>query len=218
MVAMSLAKKGIEIIKIDDLRQPASIPDFDQPALRNDPHAHYLRSRISDSSALGMFRLSSTEFLLCYTGESFFAITEERETFNLFAGTELAFFTDTHGDPISRRSPAGRASSRLTHVLDYEARSDQVAYHAPYLIVVSTNLVQVFDVRTAQSVQLIRGLDIAMLYDGLSIDADGGLTPPENRPERRVHICMRKKREGQIGSNAWYYQILEMGTKGLAFR
>lgn len=93
-------------------------------------------------------------------------------------------------------------------MLDYEARCESVTYHSPYLICVSTTLVQVFDVRTAESVQVVKGVDCCLLYDGLGVDADGGFREPGREVDRRVVLGIKKQREG----GRW--EVLEVARKG----
>jgi CNH domain len=54
--------KGFEVLSLDTKDEPQTIPDL------SDPKMQYMRARLEGTKALGMFRISANEFLLCYDG------------------------------------------------------------------------------------------------------------------------------------------------------
>ena len=63
-----ICAKGFEIMNLDSLL-PGTIPDFSQ-CPRDDVQIQMLMKRIEVAKALGMFKISESEFLLCYDSES----------------------------------------------------------------------------------------------------------------------------------------------------
>ena len=53
---------GFEVLSLDSKDAPSTIPDLAAP------HMAHLARRLDGTRALGMFRISENEFLLCYDG------------------------------------------------------------------------------------------------------------------------------------------------------
>jgi CNH domain len=56
---------GFEVLSLDVKDAPSTIPDLSAP------HMAHLARRLDGTRALGMFRISEKEFLLCYDGTVF---------------------------------------------------------------------------------------------------------------------------------------------------
>jgi hypothetical protein len=55
-------QKGFEVLTLDGKDVPKTIPDLSAP------HMAQLARRLDGTKALGMYRVSEKEFLLCYDG------------------------------------------------------------------------------------------------------------------------------------------------------
>ncbi|KAF8316681.1 CNH-domain-containing protein [Clavulina sp. PMI_390] len=160
-----LCANGVEVMDFWDV----TIPLISVPS-----HAG-LAKRLKSRHALGMFRSSENEFLLCYD--------------------EFGLYVDSHGDPTSRQ--AG--------VIEWEGTAGSIAFHSPYIVVFSSRFIEVRDVVDGRLVQVIQGTEIQSTYDGRSNlhESINGLGPTRGGPkpdkthttsasrETRVHFVMK---------------------------
>jgi hypothetical protein len=63
---------GFEVLSLDSKDAPSTIPDLSAP------HMAHLARRLDGTRALGMFRISENEFLLCYDGNPMLDISDNR--------------------------------------------------------------------------------------------------------------------------------------------
>ncbi|GAA95255.1 uncharacterized protein L969DRAFT_58178 [Mixia osmundae IAM 14324] len=127
--------RGFELMdmKVEPLRA-TSFPEWSQ--LRADHRAMELQARCSNSRALGMFKISPAVFLFCYS--------------------DLAFYTDKHGDPLP---------DRYKDIIDWECEPRAVAYQAPFILAFDVNVIEVRHAESGQLLQVIKGKEFACLYN-----------------------------------------------------
>jgi hypothetical protein len=148
-----------------------------------------LQRRCYESRAIGLFRISDSEFLFCYEGGlSIFCFFDSSLTAcNRIPFLDFAFFADRHGDPVRER---------FGDMIEWEGRPDTVVYCRPYVLAFDTRFIEVRDTsQRGKLVQIIRGLNIRCTYDGQGLPSaelevrHGGSVEAE---ERLPHFVMRE--------------------------
>ncbi|KIR27861.1 hypothetical protein I309_03181 [Cryptococcus deuterogattii LA55] len=162
-----VCSKGFEIMDLTDLKG-GSIPIFDPAKIKEKPYLSDLERKCTQGKALGMFRSTETEFLLCY------------ETFGLYI--------HRYGEP-----------NRDCRPIEWQGRHDSVAFHPPYLLLISAPFIEIRHIDTGKLLQIYTGSDLRLTWDG----SGGQKDPPVFNPgkhgygdetkiqEPQIHICQR---------------------------
>jgi len=136
------------------LIMPFRIQAFDipLPAERNVKYKSLIK-RCTSSQSLGIFRLQVGAFLLCYDSKCTWS------SFNLCvslcSSSEFGVYIDKHGTLINGRV-----------VIEWEGIAERVSYHHPYILLFSSNFVEVRHAASGQLEQIIRGNSMRCIWDG----------------------------------------------------
>ena len=124
-----------------------SVPIFDSTKVRESPLLRDLQSRCESAKPLGMFRSTETEFLLCYDCEPVVAeIMVDRVAFGMYV--------DRHGEP-----------NRGCQALEWEGMPDSVAFHPPFVLLISTPFIEIRHIDTGMLLQIVTGSDIRLTWE-----------------------------------------------------
>ncbi|OXG26963.1 hypothetical protein C359_04993 [Cryptococcus neoformans Bt120] len=199
-----VCSKGFEIMDLTDLKG-GSIPIFDPAKIKEKPFLSDLERKCTQGRALGMFRSTETEFLLCY------------ETFGLYI--------HRYGEP-----------NRDCRPIEWQGRHDSVAFHPPYLLLISAPFIEIRHIDTGKLLQIYTGSDLRLTWEQvvatdfgeyklMSLDSGSGgqKNPPVLNPgkhgygdetkiqEPQIHICQRttdhKQGRGQLAIGQVVYEL-----------
>lgn len=162
---------------------------------RDDPRLEKLAKRCESCRAMGMFRTSQDEFLLCYDGT---APTPPDKAFLMYVPCMIEFglYVDRHGYP-----------SRSLGTIEWEGTIEHVAWHPPYVLLFDTRFIEVRHVETGRLAQIIPGNDVRCLWDGRgttnvptsAVPGPDGWTEGVSQ-EPRVHGVMNADSSNQPGA------------------
>ncbi|EIW72389.1 hypothetical protein TREMEDRAFT_10950, partial [Tremella mesenterica DSM 1558] len=96
----------------------------------------------------------------------------------------------------------GGEPNRDYQVIEWEGRPDSVAFHPPYLLLISAPFIEIRHIDTAKLIQIYTGSDIRLTWDGTGgqsrpfVDNPGvkGYGAEISSQEPRIHICQRAPR------------------------
>lgn len=152
-----------------------SIPIFDPVKTRDRPALSELKAKCDSTKPLAMFRSTETEFILCYESEwgvviscskaSHLARPESRvfpvprRGQQAFLSVELkcaafGLYVDRHGEP-----------NRDCQAIEWEGKPDSVAFHPPYLLLISAPFIEVRHIDNAKLLQIYTGSDIRLTWE-----------------------------------------------------
>ncbi|WWD17661.1 hypothetical protein CI109_102102 [Kwoniella shandongensis] len=110
------------------------------------------------------------------------------ETEFLLCYDTFGLYVDRHGEP-----------NRDRRAIEWEGRPDSIAFHPPYLLLISAPFIEIRHIDTARLLQIYTGSDIRLTWDG----SGGQKNPPIENPgkngygeetkiqEPQIHICQR---------------------------
>lgn len=151
---------------------------------KDDPRLEKLAKRCESCKALGMFRSSNDEFLLCYDGTAS-PISSSWLSVILTYTLEFGLYVDRHGDP-----------SRQMGTIEWEGTAEHVAWHPPYVLLFDSRFIEIRHVETGRLAQIIPGNEMRCIWDGRNTTSIPPATPgPEGwdetvSQEPRVHGVM----------------------------
>ncbi|KAK4686044.1 RHO1 GDP-GTP exchange protein 1/2, partial [Tremellales sp. Uapishka_1] len=122
---------------------------------------------------------------------------ESAKPLGMYRSTEAEFllcydtfgiYVDRHGEP-----------NRDFQAIEWEGRPDSIAFHPPYLLLVSAPFIEIRHIDNAKLLQIHTGSDIRCTWDGTGgmarppVDTPGpkGYGQETSSQEPRIHICQR---------------------------
>ncbi|WWC58812.1 uncharacterized protein I303_101356 [Kwoniella dejecticola CBS 10117] len=130
---------------------------------------------------------------------------ETAKPLGMFRSTETEFllcydsfgvYVDRHGEPNRDQRP-----------IEWEGKPDSVAFHPPYLLLISAPFIEIRHIDTAKLLQIYTGSDLRLTWDGSGghrhqpIDNPGknGYGEETKIQEPQIHICQRAQDQRQLG-------------------
>jgi len=159
--------KGFEVLQLDTKNVPTTIPDL------SSQHLSHLARRLDGTKALGMFRISDKEFLLCYDGTP---------AFNTLI-KECAIYVDNTGEVSRSKVINWHGKPKWTQVIE-----------GRYVLAFDTSFIEIwrcdgeFGEGGVSLVQIIPGRDVRMIGKEEK-KADLGLGPGTGYYDR-VYFAM----------------------------
>jgi hypothetical protein len=163
---------GFEVLTLDSKDIPKTIPDLSAP------HIALLSRRLDGTKPLGMYRISESEFLLCYDGITLHS-----------TNPECAIYVDKHGEVSRSKVINWHGKPRATQVID-----------GKYVLAFDTSFIEIwrcdgeFGDGGVSLVQVIPGRDIRMVGKEEK-KADLGLGPGTGYYDR-VYVAMGHPERG----------------------
>ncbi|WVR06073.1 hypothetical protein IAU60_003101 [Kwoniella sp. DSM 27419] len=118
------------------------------------------------------------------------------ETEFLLCYDSFGIYVDRHGEP-----------NRDCRAIEWEGRPDSIAFHPPYLLLISAPFIEIRHINTAKLLQIYTGSDLRLTWDG----SGGQRNQPVDNPgkdgygeetkiqEPQIHICQRAPDLRQLG-------------------
>ncbi|ORX37372.1 Dbl homology domain-containing protein [Kockovaella imperatae] len=176
-LVLYMKKKGMD--SLFRVLEPISGRNAEDAARQRRPFGNFLGQRTEwfrlykdffiPTDALGVHWLKAKLAVVCAKGFEIMDLTE-------------------HGEP-----------NRDMQAIEWEGRPDSVAFHPPYVLLVSAPFMEIRHIDTGKLLQIYTGTDIHLTWDGTG----GMLHPPQDNPgpkgygdetasqEPRIHICQR---------------------------
>ncbi|WVF70262.1 hypothetical protein IAT40_005051 [Kwoniella sp. CBS 6097] len=110
------------------------------------------------------------------------------ETEFLLCYDSFGLYVDRHGEP-----------NRDCRAIEWEGRPDSIAFHPPYLLLISAPFIEIRHINTAKLLQIYTGSDLRLTWDGSGGQRDQPIDNPgkEGYGEEtkiqvpQIHICQR---------------------------
>ncbi|KAK6905920.1 hypothetical protein I203_106755 [Kwoniella mangroviensis CBS 8507] len=118
------------------------------------------------------------------------------ETEFLLCYDSFGIYVDRHGEP-----------NRDCRAIEWEGRPDSIAFHPPYLLLISAPFIEIRHIDTAKLLQIYTGSDLRLTWDGSGghkhqpIDNPGknGYGEETKIQEPQIHICQRAQDMRPLG-------------------
>nr|XP_019015157.1 uncharacterized protein I206_01245 [Kwoniella pini CBS 10737]OCF53938.1 hypothetical protein I206_01245 [Kwoniella pini CBS 10737] len=130
---------------------------------------------------------------------------ETAKPLGMFRSTETEFLLcyDTFGVYVDRHGEPNRDQ----RAIEWEGKPDSVAFHPPYLLLISAPFIEIRHIDTAKLLQIYTGSDLRLTWDGSGghrhqpIDNPGknGYGEETKIQEPQIHICQRAPDKRQLG-------------------
>ncbi|KAG6889068.1 hypothetical protein C0992_006497 [Termitomyces sp. T32_za158] len=117
-----------------------------------------LAKRCEAAHAVGIFKATDYEYLLCYDGRSNATYPSGNRTLTIFV--EFGLYVDKHGIP-----------TRRSQIIEWEGIAVRAALHASYIMLfdASSRFIEIRDVEVGRLVQIVHGNDIRCTWDGRGV-------------------------------------------------
>ncbi|WVQ82680.1 hypothetical protein IAT38_004812 [Cryptococcus sp. DSM 104549] len=134
----------------------------------------------------------------CKTGRSL-GMFRSTETEFLLCYDTFGIYINRHGEP-----------NRDCRAIEWEGRPDSVAFHPPYLLLISAPFIEIRHIDTARLLHIYTGSDIRLTWDGsggqkhpVSVNPDKhGYGQETGIQEPQIHICQRDPDQKPAGRGA----------------
>ena len=141
---------------------------------------------------------------------------ENARPLGMFRSTDKEFFLcyDLFGFYVDRHG----APSRDFQAIEWEGRPDSVAFHPPYVLLISAPFIEIRHIDSGKLLQIYTGSDIRLTWDG----SGGQANPPNDNPgpngygdeatsqEPRIHICQKEDRKRGAFSQGIGQHVFEL--------
>lgn len=142
---------------------------------------------------------------------------ETSKPLGMFRSTETEFLLcyDSFGIYVNRHGVPNRDSQ----MIEWEGRPERVAFHPPYLLLVSAPFIEIRHIDSAKLLQIVTGSDMRLTWDGTGgmlrpfVDNPGpnGYGDETSSQEPRIHVCHRTIEPGRAkGSQLIPQHVFEL--------